>query len=476
MKGKTCVVTGTTSGIGKETAVALAAAGAHVAIVCRTRDKGARAMAEIRQRSGGEVSLFVADFGSQRAVRALAVRLAAALPRVDVLVNNAGLIMDERVLTEDGLETTFAVNHIGYFLLARLLEPKLCASAPPRVVNVASRAHRAGTIRFDDLIGARGYDGWTAYAQSKLANIVFTYGLALRLAVTGVPPHLRRRRVRRRRRLAARRCRHRRRVSGAGRLGRRARVSALARRLGAPPAYRLERRAERAPAPSRLSGQRPGLRDLAAHVQRGRREHDPLERALPAVPALGLSGEEPRRRGRRLADRLRDARAVLRPERSHDGRGRNHRRPRVSAEVATPDAADPARHARAHDRRRLRAARLALVALGQRHPHARLRWPARLRELRPLRSRLSDRSQGEHGHHVLAQGPRGGRAPGHARSRARDHARPGRARRRGDLLRSRGTGTRAEGARGRPGRQRHRHAAAPAELTLGALPRRARQS
>src|SRR5438046_668891 len=90
MKGKTCVVTGTTSGIGKETAVALAAAGAHVAIVCRTRDKGARALAEIRQRSGGEVSLFVADFGSQRAVRALAVRLAAALPRVDGLVNHAG--------------------------------------------------------------------------------------------------------------------------------------------------------------------------------------------------------------------------------------------------------------------------------------------------------------------------------------------------------------------------------------------------
>jgi len=186
MKGKTCVVTGTTSGIGKETAVALAAAGARVAIVCRTRDKGEPALAEIRQRSGGDVDLFVADFGSQRAVRALAVRLAAALPRVDVLVNNAGLIMDERVLTEDGLETTFAVNHIGYFLLARLLQPKLCASAPARIVNVASRAHRSGTIRFDDLMGARGFNGWKAYTQSKLANIVFTYELARRLAGTGV--------------------------------------------------------------------------------------------------------------------------------------------------------------------------------------------------------------------------------------------------------------------------------------------------
>src|SRR5439155_22569047 len=137
MKGKTCVVTGTTSGIGKETAVALAAAGAHVAIVCRTRDKGARALAEIRQRSGGEVSLFVADFGSQRAVRALAVRLAAALPRVDVLVNNAGLIMDERVPTEDGPETTSAANHIGYFLLARLLRPKLCPCPPAGALHAA---------------------------------------------------------------------------------------------------------------------------------------------------------------------------------------------------------------------------------------------------------------------------------------------------------------------------------------------------
>jgi NAD(P)-dependent dehydrogenase (short-subunit alcohol dehydrogenase family) len=128
----------------------------------------------------------VADFGSQRAVRALAARLAAALPRVDVLVNNAGLIMDERVLTEDGLETTFAVNHIGYFLLARLLQPKLCASAPARIINVASRAHRSGTIHFDDLMGARGFDGWKAYTQSKLANVVFTYELARRLAGTGV--------------------------------------------------------------------------------------------------------------------------------------------------------------------------------------------------------------------------------------------------------------------------------------------------
>jgi NAD(P)-dependent dehydrogenase (short-subunit alcohol dehydrogenase family) len=94
--------------------------------------------------------------------------------------------MAERVLTEDGLETTFAVNHIAYFLLTRLLLPKLQASAPARVVNVASRAHQSATLRFDDLMGARVYDGWRAYGQSKLANIVFTYELARRLAGTGV--------------------------------------------------------------------------------------------------------------------------------------------------------------------------------------------------------------------------------------------------------------------------------------------------
>jgi retinol dehydrogenase-14 len=187
MRGKICVVTGASAGIGLETAVALARAGARVAIVCRTVDRGERAVAEIRRRSQSpDVGLFVADLASQRAVRALAARLVGDLPRLDVLVNNAGLIMRERVLTEDGLETTFAVNHLAYFLLERLLEPALIASAPSRVVNVASRAHRSGTLRFDDLMGARAYDGYGAYAQSKLANIVFTYELARRLQGTGV--------------------------------------------------------------------------------------------------------------------------------------------------------------------------------------------------------------------------------------------------------------------------------------------------
>jgi retinol dehydrogenase 14 len=182
-----CVVTGATSGIGKETAVALAKAGATVAVVCRTRDRGEAALAEIRRRAGHDaVSLFVADLSSQRAIRTVAAELRAALPRIDVLVNNAGLALRDRLVTEDGFENTFAVNHLAYFLLTRLLQPTLLASAPARVVNVSSEAHRWGSIRFDDLMGEATYDGWKAYAQSKLANVLFTYELARRLDGTGV--------------------------------------------------------------------------------------------------------------------------------------------------------------------------------------------------------------------------------------------------------------------------------------------------
>jgi NAD(P)-dependent dehydrogenase (short-subunit alcohol dehydrogenase family) len=182
-----CVVTGATSGIGKETAVALAKGGATVAVVCRTRDRGERALDEIRRRAGrGPVSLFVADLSARAAVRTVAAELRAALPRIDVLVNNAGLALRDRIVTEDGFENTFAVNHLAGFLLTRLLEPTLVASAPARVVTVSSEAHRWGTIRFDDLMGERTYDGWKAYAQSKLANVLFTYELARRLQGTGV--------------------------------------------------------------------------------------------------------------------------------------------------------------------------------------------------------------------------------------------------------------------------------------------------
>jgi NAD(P)-dependent dehydrogenase (short-subunit alcohol dehydrogenase family) len=187
MHDKCCVVTGGNSGIGLETAVALAELGARVAIVSRDRQKGERAVDEIRRRaSSTTVELLVADLSRQRNIRALADEILAAFPRLDVLVNNAGLIVGERTVTDDGLELTFAVNHIGYFLLTQFLEERLVESAPARVVNVASDAHRSGTIAFDDLQGERGYSSWRAYAQSKLANILFTKQLAKRLAGRGV--------------------------------------------------------------------------------------------------------------------------------------------------------------------------------------------------------------------------------------------------------------------------------------------------
>ncbi len=182
MKGKTCVITGANSGIGKETAFALAEAGATLALVCRDADKGRQAVDEVKRRaSGAPVTLYVSDLSSQRQIRDLAARLDADLDRIDILVNNAGLIMGERVLTEDGIETTFAVNHLAYFLLTHLLLPKLGASASARIVNVASDAHKSGTIDFDDIGGEKSYAGWKAYGQSKLANVLFTYELARRL-------------------------------------------------------------------------------------------------------------------------------------------------------------------------------------------------------------------------------------------------------------------------------------------------------
>ncbi len=187
MHGKVCLVTGANSGIGKSTALALSRMGANVVMVCRSRDRGEAARAYITTQSGNEsVDLLIADLSSQRATRQAAEEFRRRYERLDVLVNNAGAILGARQATEDGLEATFALNHLSYFLLTNLLLDVLKASAPSRIVNVSSTAHEGATIDFDDLQGERRYDGRRAYGLSKLANVLFTHELARRLEGTGV--------------------------------------------------------------------------------------------------------------------------------------------------------------------------------------------------------------------------------------------------------------------------------------------------
>ncbi len=188
MQGKICVITGATSGIGLAAAEALAAKGASLALVGRDRARGEAALARVRAAAPGvRATMHYADLLRMSEVRRLGVELLAAYPHIDVLVNNAGAFFERREVTEDGLERTFALNHMAYFLLTHVLRERLATSAPARVVSVASRAHQqARGLDLDDLSLARGYNGWTAYCRSKLANILFTRALARRLAGTGV--------------------------------------------------------------------------------------------------------------------------------------------------------------------------------------------------------------------------------------------------------------------------------------------------
>jgi retinol dehydrogenase 14 len=187
MNEKICLVTGANSGIGKVTAKALAAGGATVIMVCRNRDKGEAAREEIARETRGEnIDLMIADFSDLNQVRKLAADVKAKYPRLHTLVNNAGTFYGKMTMTANGYESTFAVNHLGYFLLTVELLDLLKSSAPARVVNVASNAHNRAHIDFDNLNIENGYSGWKAYAKSKLANVLFTYELARRLEGTGV--------------------------------------------------------------------------------------------------------------------------------------------------------------------------------------------------------------------------------------------------------------------------------------------------
>jgi NAD(P)-dependent dehydrogenase (short-subunit alcohol dehydrogenase family) len=187
MTGKTVLVTGATSGIGRAAATALSSLGARVGITGRDRARAELAAAAIAGASGNPaVDLFVADMSSQADVRRLADEVLATYPRLDVLLNNVGGYWAHRRVTADGVEHTFALNHLAPFLLTSLLLDRLQASAPARIVTVSSGAQSMGKIDFDDLMGERGYSGSRAYDQSKLANVMFTYELARRLEGSGV--------------------------------------------------------------------------------------------------------------------------------------------------------------------------------------------------------------------------------------------------------------------------------------------------
>lgn len=187
MTGKTVLITGGTGGIGRAVAIGLASMGAHVGITGRDRARAERAACDIADASGSRaVDVFVADLSSQAEVRRMAGEVLASYPQLDVLVNNVGGFWAHRNVTADGLEHTFALNHLAPFLLTGLLLERLMASAPARIVTVSSGAQSMGKIDFDDLMGEQDYSGQRAYNQSKLANVMFTYELARRIEGSGV--------------------------------------------------------------------------------------------------------------------------------------------------------------------------------------------------------------------------------------------------------------------------------------------------
>ena len=187
MRAKTVVITGGTSGIGEVAAVALAKLGARIVLVARDKSRGDATLARLRD-SGPDVahSVHFADLLRLAEMKRVAAEIAAREPRIDVLINNAGAMFAKRRLTEDGLERTFALNHMAYFVMAAGLRERLVASGPARIINTASAAHQGATLDFDDLQSAKSFGARKAYGQSKLCNILFTRELARRLQGTRV--------------------------------------------------------------------------------------------------------------------------------------------------------------------------------------------------------------------------------------------------------------------------------------------------
>jgi len=182
-----CLITGATNGIGFETALGLAQLGATTILVGRDASRSEAAVARIKAQTGNpRVEHLIADLSSQHEVKALVEQVRVRYPKLNVLINNAGVIVSRRILTRDGIETQWAVNHLAYYIIAESLAGTLIANAPARIINVASDAHYDGRIDFEDISGSRGYWAPRAYSQSKLANVLHAYDLSRRLAGTGV--------------------------------------------------------------------------------------------------------------------------------------------------------------------------------------------------------------------------------------------------------------------------------------------------
>jgi NAD(P)-dependent dehydrogenase (short-subunit alcohol dehydrogenase family) len=187
MRGKVIVITGATSGIGQVAAERLAGMGARLVLVARDKVRGQAMLARLRERAPGiSHSIHYADLSRLVEMKRVAAEIAAEETRIDVLINNAGALFTSRQVTEDGLERTFAVNHMAYVVLTHGLRERLIASAPARVVNTASNAHNRAQLDFADLQSAHGYRGFKVYGRSKLCNILYTRELARRWAGTGV--------------------------------------------------------------------------------------------------------------------------------------------------------------------------------------------------------------------------------------------------------------------------------------------------
>jgi NAD(P)-dependent dehydrogenase (short-subunit alcohol dehydrogenase family) len=187
VQGKVVVITGATSGIGKVAAEKLAGMGARLVLVARDKARGEAFLGRLRELTRGIThSIHYADLSRLAQMKQVAAAIAAAEPRIDVLINNAGALYNSRHVTEDGLELTFALNHLAYFVMTHGLRERLLASAPARVVNVSSNAHRGARLDFNDLQSANGYNGFRVYGRSKLSNILFTREMSRRLAGSGV--------------------------------------------------------------------------------------------------------------------------------------------------------------------------------------------------------------------------------------------------------------------------------------------------